>query len=79
MTEKILSYKVILEKDPTSGYVVVCPFFQGCYSQGETVEEALENIKEVIELCIEDLESRGESIPDPKHTVVGSVVILHES
>ncbi len=79
MVQRILDYKVILEKDPKSGYIVVCPSFQGCYSQGETIEEALENIKEAIELCIEDLKIRGEEIPESKHTVIGSVVILHES
>jgi len=79
MTLKILDYKVFLEKDPNGGYVVTCPSFQGCYSQGETIEDALENIKEAIELCIEDLESSGERIPDPSHTVVGSVVIIHDT
>lgn len=49
-------YKVIIEPDETGGYVVTCPSLQGCYSQGETIEEALENIREAILLCIEDLE-----------------------
>ena len=69
---------MILEKDPRGGYVVVCPTFQGCYSQGDTIEKALDNIKEVIELCIEDLENEGEPIPDSDHSFVGSVIILHE-
>ena len=79
MAQKLLNYKVILEKDSGGGYIAICPSFQGCYSQGETIEEALDNIKEAIELCIEDLESEGESIPDSSHSFVGSVVILHES
>jgi predicted RNase H-like HicB family nuclease len=49
-----LDYKVFLEPDEDGGYVVVCPSFQGCYSQGETVEEALFNIREAIELCLEE-------------------------
>ena len=79
MVQKIYDYKVLLEKDATGGYVAICPSFQGCYSQGETIEEALENIKEAIELCIEDLESLGEFIPEPNYTVIGSVVIVHDS
>ncbi len=79
MAQRIYDYKVLLEKEPTGGYVAICPSFNGCYSQGETIEEALENIKEAIELCIEDLEKLGEPIPEPSHTVIGSVVILHES
>jgi len=47
------------------GYVVVCPPLPGCYSQGKTVSEALANIREAIELVLEDMGSRGEEIPDP--------------
>ncbi|MBU7023480.1 MAG: type II toxin-antitoxin system HicB family antitoxin [Theionarchaea archaeon] len=47
-------YKVIIEPDGLAGYVVTCPSLQGCYSQGETIEEALNNIREAILLCIED-------------------------
>ncbi len=47
-------FKVILEPDETGGYVVSCPSLLGCYTQGETIEEALENIKEAIALCLED-------------------------
>ena len=55
MAQKIFDYKVFLEKDPAGGYVVICPSFQGCYSQGETIEEALDNIKEAIELYLETI------------------------
>jgi predicted RNase H-like HicB family nuclease len=34
---------------------VSCPLFKGCHSYGETVDEALENIKEVIEMCLEEV------------------------
>lgn len=48
-------YPVIVEEDMAGGYVVSCPIFDGCYSQGETVEEALKNIKEAILLCLEEM------------------------
>jgi predicted RNase H-like HicB family nuclease len=54
--KKVLNFTVILEPDPTGGYVVSCPSLPGCYSQGETIEEALENIKEAILLTLEDME-----------------------
>ena len=73
---KAYDYKVILEPDETGGYVVSCPSLPGCYSQGETVEEALANIKEAIELCLEDLRARNEEIPDPSGVLVGSVVVV---
>ena len=47
-------FPVILEKEKTGGYVVINPAIEGCYSQGETVEDALDNIKEATELCIEE-------------------------
>jgi len=69
-------YKVFLEPDQGyGGYVVTCPSIPGCYSQGKTVSEALANIREAIELCLEDMESRGEQLPDPTEVLVGSVVV----
>lgn len=72
---KVYDFKVILEPDETGGYVVSCPSLAGCYSQGDTVEAALANIREAIELCLEDLQAQGEEIPDPSGVLVGSVVV----
>src|SRR3989442_12757706 len=55
MQMTLYDFKVILKPDDTGGYVVSCPSLPGCYSQGETVDEALANIKEAIELCLEDM------------------------
>jgi antitoxin HicB len=68
-------FKVIIEPNEACGYVVTCPSLQGCYSQGETIEEALENIREAILLCIEDLEAEGEEIPDPSRSLIGTVIV----
>jgi antitoxin HicB len=69
-------FKVFLERDEEyNGYVVVCPSIPGCYSQGHTVEEAMANIREAIELCLEEMESRGEEIPDPNTVLIGSVIV----
>ena len=52
-------YQVIVEPDPDAGgYVVYCPAIKGCVSQGETIEEALEMIKDAIAACNEVLEKR---------------------
>ena len=45
---------VLVEKDEDGFFVVECPLLQGCYTQGKTLDEALKNIHEVIELCLED-------------------------
>lgn len=46
-------FPVVLRKENT-GYIVTNPAFEGCYSQGDTIEEALVNIKEATELCLEE-------------------------
>jgi len=71
----VYDYKVILEPDESGGYVVTCPSIPGCYSQGETVEEALDNIKEAIELCLEVMEENGEAIPDTSRTLIATVMV----
>ncbi|WP_321429949.1 type II toxin-antitoxin system HicB family antitoxin [uncultured Methanolobus sp.] len=51
-----MRFKVILEEDEeVGGYIVSCSGLPGCISQGETIEEALENIKEAIQACLESL------------------------
>jgi predicted RNase H-like HicB family nuclease len=46
------------------GYLVAeCPVIPGCISQGRTRQEALENIREAIELCLENRESEGWELP----------------
>ena len=49
-----INLPVIVEKDEDGFYVVECPLLRGCYTQGETLDEALTNIREVIEMCLED-------------------------
>ncbi len=69
-------FKVVLEPEPDAGgYTVTCPSLPGCYSQGETVDEALTNIKEAIELCLEDMKAHNEYLPDPSKTLIGSVLV----
>jgi predicted RNase H-like HicB family nuclease len=43
----------VIEKDE-DGYFVSCPVLQGCYSQGDSYEEAVDNIEDAIRLHIED-------------------------
>jgi predicted RNase H-like HicB family nuclease len=51
-------FKVFLEPDAGyGGYMVVCPSLPSCYSQGKTVSGALANIREAIDLCLENMES----------------------
>jgi len=49
---------LIVERDEDGFYVVECPLFEGCYSQGKTLDEALRNIREVIALMLAEKKSR---------------------
>ena len=51
---KTCQLPILIEKDDDGFYVVECPVFSGCYTQGKTVDEALKNIREVIALCLEE-------------------------
>ena len=57
----ILEYNVLFTKEPEGGYSASVPDLPGCHSQGETFEETDTNIKEAIELYLE------ESDPDLYH------------
>ena len=54
-------FSVVIEKD-SDGYFAFCPELQGCYTQGDTYEEVIENIKDAIVLHIEDRIDSGEGI-----------------
>ncbi len=60
----MITYKfsVVIEKD-NDGYFAFCPELQGCYTQGETYEEVLVNIKDAIHLHVEDRIENGEEVP----------------
>lgn len=60
---KQITLPIIIEAD-ADGYFVSCPALQGCYSQGDTCEEAVENIKDAIRLHIEDRLASGEEVPE---------------
>ncbi len=51
---KKLHLPIIIELDEDGYYIVSCPLFKGCHTYGETIDEALENIKEVIQMCLEE-------------------------
>jgi len=70
----IYNFSVIIEKDK-DGYFAFCPELQGCYTQGDTCEEALENIKDAIRLHVEDRIAEGEEIPQPESVSLTSLAV----
>ena len=58
-----MRYTVVLEQESDGGYVVSVPAMPGCVSQGDTRGEALTNIRDAIELYIEDCRVAGDPVP----------------
>jgi predicted RNase H-like HicB family nuclease len=56
-------YTVVLEQEEDGGYVVSVPALPGCVSEGDTRAEALKNIREAIELYVEDCRESGDPVP----------------
>ncbi len=59
-----MKYQVVITLDETGYFVAECPVLPGCFSQGKSREEALENIREAIELAIETRKERGLQLPE---------------
>ncbi len=67
-------FSVIIEKNK-EGYFASCPELQGCYTQGDTYEEVLENIKDAIRLHVEDRLEDGEEIPQSESVSLTSMEV----
>jgi antitoxin HicB len=61
--EAKMEYRVLIEQDEDGMYVAEVPSLPGCISQGRTPNEAVENIREAIEIYLESLEAHGERVP----------------
>ena len=60
-----MKYRVLIEQDEDGMYVAEVPSLPGCISQGQTREEAVENVREAIKAYLESLEAHGDRIPPP--------------
>jgi len=62
-------YSVYIHKGEDFGYVAHCPAIPGCHSQGTTMDEALENIKDAIRGCVEALDRELVTPPQKAYLV----------
>lgn len=77
MKHKVLEYNAIFQKEKEGGFSVWVPSLPGCASQGETFEEALENIKEAILLYVEDEKETYEDTSEIHDQFMVPVIINH--
>lgn len=71
---KSFRFSVLVKKD-ADGYFVSCPELQGCYSQGDTYEEALDNIRDAIRLHLLDMIEAGQEIPQAEQVSLTSMEV----
>ncbi|VVB86137.1 HicB_like antitoxin of bacterial toxin-antitoxin system [uncultured archaeon] len=60
MKHTSLNFTVLIEQDENGMYIAKVPDIPGCYTQGKTVEQAVERVREAIQVCLEA--EKGENI-----------------
>ena len=68
------SFQILIEKElEDAGYYAYSPTLPGCFSNGKTIEEARRNIREAIELCLENQAAEGWTLPE--HVEVTKIAV----
>jgi predicted RNase H-like HicB family nuclease len=71
-------YQLHLQPEAEGGFTVSVPALPGCITYGDTLDEALKMAKEAVSLYIEELNARGEAVPDDTNTLSYSLIIDSE-
>jgi len=71
-----LKFTVLIEANEEGGYTITVPSLPGCVTQGDTLEEAIENVREAIAGYIETLKDLGKPIPLEVSVEIGSGAVL---
>lgn len=74
-----MEYTVIVHNAEEGGYWAEVPALPGCFSQGETIEETLQNTREAIDLHIEVLQEDGEEIPTDEGFIISRIPVTISS
>lgn len=59
---KHYKFTIVTERDEDGRYVAICPALPGCYTEGESEQEAMELIEDAVRLHVQDRLARGEPI-----------------
>ena len=74
-----MEYTVLVYKAEEGGYWAEVPALPGCYSQGETVEETIKNVKEAVEAHIMALIEEEEKVPAEEDFIIARVNVLESA
>lgn len=70
-----MEYTIIIHPAEEGGYWVEVPALPGCYSQGETIEEALANVKEAVEAHIAALRDESQEVPEEGEVIFSRIKV----
>lgn len=70
-----MEYTIVIHPADKGGYWTEVPLLPGCYSQGETIEEVLRNIKEAIDTHVEALRGDGRDVPQEAVVLFGRIEV----
>jgi predicted RNase H-like HicB family nuclease len=70
-----MRYTILLEECEEGGYTATCPALPGCISEGDTYQEALENIKDAIQLYLRAIAKEIELLQQQKSYQLAEVVV----
>lgn len=70
-----MEYTIIMHQAEEGGYWAEVPALSGCYSQGESIEETMENVREAIEAHLEALKEDQQEIPSEGKLLIGKVEV----
>ena len=68
-------FSIVIERDK-DGYFAFCPELQGCYAQGNSYEESVENIKDAIKLHLQDRTASKEELPKSESVSLSTVEVV---
>ena len=71
-----MEYTVIMHPAEEGGYWAEIPALPGCYSQGETLEEVIKNVKEAVESHVDALKQDNQVVPVERGLMIGKVEVL---
>ncbi len=72
-----MEYTVLIYQAEEGGFWAEIPALPGCYSQGETIEETMSNIKEAIEAHLLALRDEKKEMPTEEEFIIGRVKVKH--
>ena len=64
-----MDYTIVIRKAKSGRYIASCPAIPECHAQGESYEEAVQNAKEALSLCIEYMREQGQELPQEMGSV----------